>query len=241
MSTKNVLIDALRDLFRNDREYPYREDEFGYPLIPDLTDIPEEDYEGNPVPESVDPDFATKIVISDTHRYETGFHPSIIVRLSGSNFKPISFNDNVFTQKFRKEIIMDGYGNMMQTSVPTHLVSAGAWDQNFTVSIMTKSPVDREELSDVVQLSIMHLLRDELRENGVHIKSVSLGSESEEPFGETDNLYMQDITVETRTEFRREIPIDNVVARIGFCFDTAFETTSPENVPDDLGFELTIT
>ena len=34
---KNLLIDAIRSVFRNDNIYTFRTDEYGYPLTPDLT------------------------------------------------------------------------------------------------------------------------------------------------------------------------------------------------------------
>ena len=42
---KNLLIDGLRKIFRNDSIFAYRDDEYGFPLTPDMTggDIDSED------------------------------------------------------------------------------------------------------------------------------------------------------------------------------------------------------
>ena len=58
---KALLIDGLRKIFQNDSVFTYRDDEFGYPLTPDLTGL------------DVDSELTTKILISDTYRYEVKF------------------------------------------------------------------------------------------------------------------------------------------------------------------------
>jgi hypothetical protein len=60
--------------------------------------------------------------------------------------------------------------------------------------------------------------RQPLLEAGLFIKTVSYGGEREEDWA-NDKIYIQPITVETFSEWRREIPLDSLVETINFCFE----------------------
>jgi hypothetical protein len=60
--------------------------------------------------------------------------------------------------------------------------------------------------------------RQELSESGLGIKTVSISGEREEDYA-NDKIYMQTISVETYSEWRREIPIDSIIEMINFCFN----------------------
>jgi hypothetical protein len=62
---------------------------------------------------------------------------------------------------------------------------------------------------------------ESLRKAGVLIKSgqPSLGGITEGDDRQQDKLYKATINVEIRTEWRRLIPINNVIERINFCVD----------------------
>lgn len=205
---KNLIIDALREYFRQDLIYAYRTNAFGFPLTPNVTDLPPD----------IQEERTTRIHIGDIFRMDKRYWPSITVRHSSARYKPISFNQNDQTNKYRVDLILDGYGNESYIRVPTHKVMAGAWDQTFEIKITTESIPDREELADIVSSHLINVAREDLTKAGLFIKSVSLGSESEEKYG-NDNIFMQSLNVEAYSEWRREIPISNLVEIINFCFE----------------------
>ena len=94
---KTLLIDGLRKIFRKDSIFTYRDDDFGYPITPDQTGV------------DPDTDATTKILISDSYRYEVKFFPAIIIKSSGGSYKPISFNQNM-TYKHRADYITNDFG-----------------------------------------------------------------------------------------------------------------------------------
>ena len=206
---KNLLIDTLREYFKQDSLYRYLTDAFGFPLTPNMTDLPPD----------IQEDRTTRIYIGDIFRMDKRYWPAIIIRYSSGKYKPVSFNQNQ-TTRYRLDMVIDGYGERSFIRVPTHHIITGAWEQSFDVMIATESIPDREELTDIVSSFLIGATRQETYESGLFIKSVSLGSEREEDWG-NDKVYMQSITVDTYSEWRREVPIDAnaLVETINFCFN----------------------
>lgn len=209
LHSKNLIIDALREYFKQDIFYKYRSDPFGFPLTPDLTDVA-------PDMESTE---TTRIYIGDIFRYENRFWPAIVVKYSSGDTFHISFNQE-YTTKYRTDLVIDGYGKKSFVQVPSHTIIAGAWKQNFTITIATESVPDREELADIVSSFFIAKIRQELYESGLFIEKVSIGGEREADWG-NEKIYMQDITLNTFSEWRREIPISssNLIEAINFCFN----------------------
>jgi len=227
---KNLLIDALREYFKQDVIYRYETDGFGFPLTPDLTDLPPD----------IQEDRTTRIYIGDIFRYDIRFLPAIVVKYNSGRTKHVSFNQNQ-TTKYRLDYVMDGYGNNSYIHVPTHKVFAGAWDQSFEVLIASESIPDREELTDIVSSFLISKVRQEIYEAGLFIKDVNISGEREEQWG-NDNIYIQSITVETYSEWRREIPYDanSIIDTINFCFNynlldntSSSSSTTQININDD--------
>lgn len=204
---KNLIIDALREHFRKDTFYRYTTDAFGFPLTPDLTDLPPD----------IQEERTTRIYIGDIYRFDKRFWPSITVRHSSGRYKPVSFNQN-HTTRYRLDLVLDGYGGKSYIRVPTHLVIAGAWEQTFEVLVAAESTPDREELSDIVSGFFQGVVRNELTRAGLFVRGVSIGGEREEDWG-NEKVYVQSINLECYSEWRREIPIENLVETINFCFN----------------------
>jgi len=202
---KALLIDGLRKIFQNDSVFTYRDDEFGYPLTPDLTGL------------DVDSELTTKILISDTFRYEVKFFPAILVKSNGGSYKPLSFNQNM-TYKYRTDVIENEYGARKVFSTPTHRVYAGRWEMRFDVQIYSESQAELQELTDIVSLALQYSLWNELRANGLFISSLSIGGESAEPYA-NDYVYNNTISLTTLSEWRVEIPIENIVEKIAFTLE----------------------
>lgn len=203
---KNLLLDVLRNHFSNDNIFTYRRDQYGFPKTRDLTGI------------DIDSEETTKILISDIYRYEVKFYPAIVVKNSGGRYVPISFNQNA-TYKYRKDIVENNYGMQVEQSTPTHRVYSGAWELTFDISIYSESQSELEELVDITSLLLQYVSWNELRANGLFIKELSLSGESAEPYA-NDYVYNQTLSLSTRSEWRVEIPIDNIIEKLVFYFDS---------------------
>jgi hypothetical protein len=211
---KNLLIDVLRRRFSRDNLFTYRMDEFGYPLTPDLT--------GG----DIDSPDTTKILISDGFRNDVKFYPNIIVRSGGGSYKPVSFNQNG-TLKYRKDCYENEFGEQIVTNTPTHRVYAGYWDMSFEIAVSSESFSELQRITDIVALELQYASWNELRANGLFIKGTSISGENEEPYA-NDYVYKQTITVSTHSEWRVEIPLDNVIEKMVFYFDST-RTPIPPN------------
>lgn len=217
---KTLLIDGLRHVFRNDSIYTYRDDEFGYPLTPDQTGV------------DIDSDETTKILISDAYRYEIKFFPAIVIKSSGGAYKPLSFNQNM-TYKYRRDMVQSEYGGTRFVSTPTHRVYAGRWELGFDVAIYSESQSELEELTDIVSLALQYVLWNELRANGLFINQVRIGAEAAEPYA-NDYVYNTSISLSTLSEWRVEIPIENIVEKIAFSIQPTWHPIPGQKGPEDV-------
>lgn len=206
--SKNILIDVLRNVFAQDRQYKYVSDVFGFPKTPS--------HLGLDPSAGLDDDETTRIFIGSSYRYDTKFNPSIVVKNTGSSYSPISFNQNMFGTIYKKEVLTDGYGNQTTLSVPAYSTLVGAWDQSYEIKIVTENEIDREEISDIVQITLMGTRRMELQEAGVFIKTLSTSGETEQQYA-NDYIYSISINLDVRTEWKVHIPISNVCERIAVC------------------------
>lgn len=206
---KNLIIDSMREYFKQDVFYKYVTDGFGFPLTPDMTDLPPD----------IQEERTTRIYIGDIFRYDKRYLPAIVVRHSSGRTYHVSFNQN-YTTRYRLDLVVDGYGSQSYLRVPTHKVIAGAWDQSFDIQIATESTTDREELTDIVSSFFIGKIRQEIYESGLFIRNVNIGTEREEDWG-NDKIYIHNITLETFSEWRREIPIsaNDLLETINFCFN----------------------
>jgi hypothetical protein len=220
---KNLIIDALRQYFARDNVYTYRYDEYGYPLTPDITGL------------DVNSPETTKILISDVYRYEVKFYPAIVVKFSGGSYKPISMNQNG-TLKYRTDIVEDSFGGRRQISTPTHRVYAGAWDLNFNVDIFCESHTELQELVDITTILLQYSLWNDLRASGLFIKGLSFGGENAEQYA-NDYVYSQSITLNCRSEWRVEIPIDSIVEKIVFNIESTKTPSFGKTEADVVGLQ----
>ena len=215
-----MLIDGLRKVFRNDSIFTYRDDEYGYPLTPDQTGI------------DVDSPETTKIIISDAYRYDVKFFPAIVIKSSGGSYKPLSFNQNM-TYQHRTDVVETEYGAKKIVSTPTHRVYTGRWELGFEVGLYSESQSELEELTDIVSLAIQYVLWNELRANGLFISQVRIGAESAEPYA-NDYVYSTTISLSTLSEWRVEVPIDNIVEKIAFSIQPTWHPIPGQKTDADV-------
>lgn len=216
---KNLLIDILRYHFSKDNIYTYRADEYGYPATPDLTG------------KTIDDPSTTKILISDVYRYEIKFYPAITVKTSNGSHVALGFNQN-YSTKYRKDLVETEFGVTKEVLTPTHRVYSGVWEMNFDISIYSESHSELEEITEITKMILQYVSWNELRANGLFIKSLSVGGENAEPYA-NDFVFSHTISLGTRSEWRVEIPLENVIEKIMFYFDvTRHPIPGQKNISD---------
>lgn len=229
--SKNILIDMLRNIFSQDRHFKYVQDVFGFPKTPSQLGLSSD--------AGIEDEETTRIFIGSSYRYDLKFNPSLIIRNSNSKYDPISFNQNMFNVVNTREILTDGYGAETVIYTPSYSTIVGAWDQSFEIKVIAESEMDREELADIVQVTLIGSRRNDLQRAGLFIRSLSSGGEQEVQYG-NDYLYTMSINLETRSEWKIYIPISNVCERIGLSL--TFKTMDGENNVDAFSVnELLIT
>jgi hypothetical protein len=219
---KQQLISTIRDVFSQDSTYHYVKDKWGYPYTPDLTDVPPD--------AGIHDDLTTRVWIGEA-RFDVLFYPAIIVRNGGSNYVPISINREKETILYDTTLVYDGYGNSKQYTTPVATVFAGAWEGSINIQIMSRGMRERDDLVELVSIICTDLRFEELLRSGILIKRVSVGSPSEND-DRNDKLYSQTVSLDIRSEWRREIPIDNIIDSINFCIEFGHFDKSNQFYPD---------
>ena len=69
------------------------------------------------------------------------------------------------------------------------------------------------ELVDIVSMAIQYVLWNDLRANGLFVNQVRIGGEQAEPYA-NDFVYNTSISLSTLSEWRVEIPIENIVEKL---------------------------
>lgn len=230
MAGRNLIIDILRECFSRDREYSYHHDIWGFPKTPPARALDLED--------GIENDKTTRIFIGSVFRYDVAFTPALIVRQTSTTYKPVSFNQNRWTIQYETQKMVDGYGHTSYMEIPSRYSFAGMWEQSFEVKIVSMSLEDTITLADIIMISLQHTYRDILQQSGLFIKQVRSNGEQNESNGAKDPMFTMTISIDALSEWRREIPISNLVERIQFCFNFDISASDP---PAQDVFKYTIT
>jgi hypothetical protein len=223
MVPKEIVIATLRDFFSQDSFYSYHKDNWGFPLTPDHTDLP--------IDAGLHDNSTTRLFIGENYRYESIFYPAILVKNNGIRYVPISINREEGSIQWDFRTFIDGYGNITTFRNPKAFVFAGAWEGSLAIDIMTRSLRSRDDLLDLVGICLTDITFESLKKAGVVCKPIAISSPSETD-DRNDKLFRQTITVDIRTEWRREIPIGNVIDSINFSIEFQ-EFVSNPNAPVD--------
>ena len=210
---KELIIGMLREEFSQDSYYHYSSDPWGFPNVPDHTDLP--------LGAGLADDLTTRIFIGETFRFDAIFYPAILVKMTSARSVPISLNRNKDVIAYEKQLVVDGYGNEKQFFIPKFIDLAGAWEGTISIDIICRDILTRDNLISIIMLLFTDIRFESLRKAGVLIKSgqPTLGGISEGDDRQQDKLYKATISVDIRTEWRRLIPISGIVERINFCID----------------------
>jgi hypothetical protein len=229
---KEIIIATLRDFFSHDSYYHFSKDQWGFANTVDHTDLPPgADLPRGPGahPElNPNPVLPTRIFIGENYRHDGIFYPAILVKNGGSRYVPISINRDQGEIKYDNVVFVDGYGNETTVRRPVALVTSGAWEGSIVVDVMSRSLRARDDLVELVAMCFTEIHFDTLHDIGIIVKPISIGSPSETD-DRVDKLFRQTLTLEIRTEWRREIPIANTIDAI--LFTVTFADLSRPNSP----------
>ena len=231
---KEIIIATLRDYFSKDSYYHFSKNQWGFANTTDHTDLPL----GADLPSGPGanpnlnpfPNLSTRLFIGENYRYDGIYYPAILVKNGGTKSVPISMNRNKGTINYSETLYEDGYGNQQLIRTPSSFVTAGAWEGSVLIDIKTRSLRARDDLLEAVSMCFTEINFQSLYEVGLIVKPLSIGSPTESD-DRNDKLFSQTITLDIRTEWRREIPIKSVIDSILFTVQFV-DFNNPNAVPD---------
>lgn len=227
---KEIIIATLRDYFSKDSYYHFSKDQWGFPNTVDHTDLPPgADLPSGPGANPVlspHPVLATRVFIGENYRYDGIYYPAILVKSGGARYVPISINREKGSVKYDKILFSDGYGNETLVSKPVAFITAGAWEGSIVIDVMTRSLRARDDLVETIAHLFTDIHFETIFDVGIIIKPVVVGGTSETD-DRNDKLFRQTLTLDIRTEWRREIPVGNTIETI--LFTATFENLSAKH------------
>lgn len=221
---KELIIGMLREEFAKDSFYHFTCDSWGYPKIPDHTNLP--------LGAGFEDDLTTRIFIGEAFRFDAIFYPALLVRMVSARSVPISFNRNKEVIQWEKQLVIDGYGNTKEYFTPRHIDLSGAWEGTVTIEVQSRDILDRDNLVSIIMLLFVDIRFESLRKAGVLVKSgqPTVGGVTEGEDRQKNKLYKATVSVDIRTEWRRLIPIKNIVEYINLCID--FKVIGSDTITD---------
>lgn len=208
---KETIIALLRDEFKKDSYYHYVEDEFGYPKVINMKDMP--------LGAGYSDDLTTRIYIGEKFRHDVIFYPSIIVSAGSISSTPISFNRDRGTVQYENILVVDESGNYSNVTVPNAFCFVGAWEGTINVDITCRDGLSLDDLIAFCSIFFVDVAHDRLLRAGILVKGVQSGSPSETRDREQEVLYKNTISLSVRSEWQRQIPVSNLIEFINFCVD----------------------
>jgi hypothetical protein len=216
---KEIIIATLRDFFSHDSYYHFSKDQWGFPNTTDHTDLPPgADLPFGPGAQpqlNPNPVLPTRLFIGENYRYDGIFYPAVLVKNGGSKYVPISINRDQGIVRYDRMLFVDGYGNETVVTKPVALVTSGAWEGSVVIDVMTRSLRARDDLVELIAMCFTEIHFDTLHDIGIIVKPISIGAPSESD-DRNDKLFRQTLTLDIRTEWRREIPIAHTIDAIFF-------------------------
>lgn len=219
---KEIIISTLRNFFSQDSYYHYSKDQWGFANTTDHTDLPpgaDLPYGpgANPQlnPSSVLP---TRLLIAENYRFAEIFYPAILVKSGGSKYVPISINREQGTVIYSEKLFFDGYGHSTTIHTPTFFMTAGAWEGQIIIDVLTRSLRSRDDLVELISMCFTELNFESLYDIGIIVKPISISGTSETD-DRNDKLFKQTLTLDIRTEWQRNIPINDLIDTIFFTLE----------------------
>jgi len=224
---KEMIISILRDFFAKDSYYHYVKDHWGFANTPDET--------GMALDAGLKDNTTTRVFIGENYRYDVIFYPAILIKSGGSKYVPISINRETGGIQYQPILFDDGYGNETTIHVPKTFITAGAFEGSITIDVITRSLRARDDLLELIAMCFTEIYFDVLYRAGIIVKPISIGGPSEQD-DRNDKLFRQTVTLDIRTEWRREIPIETFIDTI--LFTAEFTNTDQPLLPMDPNFTI---
>lgn len=229
---KDIIIGVLRDEFAKDSYYRYVADSWGFPKTPDLTD--------KSLFSGFSDDETTRIFIGEAYRHNVIYYPAVLVKYGSINYVPISLNREKETIKYEPITVSDSFGNSKIFNLPTHYVFAGAWEGTVNIEVITRDILSRDEISSFCMLLFQDIRYEEFLRAGIAIKSVSASPPTESLDRKQEPLYKETITLNIRSEWRREIPVESIIDAINFVIEFGRVDVEPETTAHNLSISTTV-
>lgn len=222
---KDLIISTLKEFFAKDSYYHYVRDEYGFAKVNNHTDQDLSAGIGN--------DITTRVFIGEKQRFAVSHFPSILVSFSSSKHVPISMSRDVARVDYTTTQYVDGYGNSKNIQVPYAFILSGAWEGTISIDVFSRSIRERDDLIELIAILFTDLAWAECYRAGLAIKqNISIGSPGESD-DRNDKLYKQSLSLEVRSEWRREIMVLNTLDAINFCVEFGNLSTNPvETAPN---------
>lgn len=227
---KEIIISTLRDFFSKDDYYHYSKDAWGFANTTDHTNLAP----GADIPTVHDKNGAnqeglpSRIFIGENYRKDVVFYPAVLVKSGGSKYVPISINREQESVQYEDVIYEDGYGNQTIVHRPHSFITAGVWEGSIIIDVLSRSLRARDDIAEAIAMCFTEVTFETIEDIGIVIKPISIGAASEGD-DRNDKLFRQSLTLDIRTEWRREIPIGNVIDAI--FFTSTFEDLSKPGAP----------
>jgi hypothetical protein len=229
---KDVIIATLRDYFSQDSLYHYVKDEWGFPKTPDLTDTDSD--------AGLFDDITTRVFIGEAYRFDSKFYPAILVRSGGCRYVPISINRDQHRVLYKTQKFVDNKGNEKLIQVPYAFGLAGAWEGSIIIDVISRGQKERDDLVEIISMLFVDIKQNDLANQGIAIKpTLNVGAPSESD-DRNDKLFRQNITLEIRGEWRRTIPINNIIDVINICVDFGNVEQEPPAISPNLTINTSI-
>jgi len=206
----DTLIWALKEFFSQDHYYHYQNDSYGFSKISNNTNLP--------LDAGVNDSSQSRLYIGEYYRQDAQHFPAILVRNSGMRDSPVSMSRNKEFVRYMSIEYVDGYGNSAIVSRPQCFEQSGAWEGTFTIEVQSENSGSRNDLVDLIMLFFKDTAFEILVNQGIVVKNISAGGATDGD-SRNDKLFKQTISLEIRTEWVRQIPIDNVVEIFKFCLE----------------------
>jgi len=226
-ANKDIIIGSLKEFFSEDSYYHYVKDEWGFAKTPDHTDLPDG--------AGLNDDLTTRLYIGERDRYDVIYYPAVLVSSGSWSSVPIGLQRNKYVVQYKSINYIDGYGNNTIVQTPDYYLLAGAWEGSISIEVNARGLRARDDLVELISIHLMDLRWDEYFKSGVAIKpaEISIGAPSEtEDYNE--KLYKQTISVSIRSEWRREIPVTDVLEAINICVDIGNLSKDPPEFASNL-------
>lgn len=223
---KDLVIGNLKEFFAKDSLYHFVRDSFGFPKVVNHLNLPPE--------AGLNDDLCTRVYIGETYKADVIYYPSILVKFQSAKSVPISMNRETGRVDYDTVKYTDGYSNTSLIQVPSRFVLAGSWEGSLSIEVSSRGIRERDDIIELIAIFLADLHYDEFQKSGLAIRpnSISVSSPSEMP-DRNNQLFRQSITFDFRTEWKKEIPVLNIIDQINFCVDIGnLQSTTPLIAPN---------